>query len=157
MQSSYWLNKRNPAKFPLPLQEVLAFQPTNGRATLFFMNMGQRIKEKRLAAKLSQEALADLMGVSRETIRLWESNKTAPARKKMEELASNLNASVQELEFGAQKSGARQISPQAAVIGSLWERLTEEKKREVFAMLVVEAKAPSDDYVGFYLPVPEKN
>jgi len=42
------------------------------------MDIGTKIKEARLAAKLTQEQVADELGVSRQTISNWENGKTYP-------------------------------------------------------------------------------
>lgn len=40
--------------------------------------IGERIKQSRAAAGLSQEALAQLVGVSRQTVSNWERSRTTP-------------------------------------------------------------------------------
>lgn len=42
------------------------------------MTLGERIKECRQNAKLSQEKVAELVGVSRQAVTKWETNQTAP-------------------------------------------------------------------------------
>lgn len=42
------------------------------------MDIGLKIKEARLAAQLTQEQVAESLGVSRQTISNWENNKTYP-------------------------------------------------------------------------------
>ena len=42
------------------------------------MDIGKRIQEARLNAKLTQENAAEALGVSRQTISNWENEKTYP-------------------------------------------------------------------------------
>lgn len=61
--------------------------------------MENTIKEKRKAAGLSQEALAKICGVSRQTINAIENNKYDPTLGLAFELARELKTTVDEL-FG---------------------------------------------------------
>lgn len=45
------------------------------------MALGDRIKECRQAAHLSQEKVAELLGVSRQAVTKWEANQSAPNKK----------------------------------------------------------------------------
>ncbi len=42
------------------------------------MDIGSKIKEARLAAQMTQEAVADALGVNRQTVSSWENSKTYP-------------------------------------------------------------------------------
>lgn len=42
------------------------------------MDIGTKIKEARIAAQLTQEQVAESLGVSRQTMSNWENNKTYP-------------------------------------------------------------------------------
>lgn len=42
------------------------------------MDIGRKIKEARLKAKLTQEQVTEVLGVSRQTISNWENEKTFP-------------------------------------------------------------------------------
>ena len=46
------------------------------------MNLGEKIKERRKQAGLSQEQLAERLNVSRQAITKWETNKGIPLFKK---------------------------------------------------------------------------
>lgn len=54
------------------------------------MNIGERIKEARKNMKMTQEQLAELIGVSFQTISSWEKGDYLPAMDKLEILASSL-------------------------------------------------------------------
>lgn len=55
------------------------------------VTIGDRIKEARLKAKLSQTELADLIGVAQNTLSAYEAGRRIPTLKKMDELAKHLD------------------------------------------------------------------
>lgn len=61
------------------------------------MNLGKNIIEGRKEAKISQEALAELMGVSRQTISNWELEETYPTSDQLVKLAKIFKKSTDEL------------------------------------------------------------
>ena len=50
------------------------------------MSLGEKIREQRKQAGLSQEQLADILGVSRQSISKWESDIAYPETDKLIEL-----------------------------------------------------------------------
>lgn len=58
------------------------------------MTLGARIKECRLKAKLSQEKVAELVGVSRQAVTKWESDQSAPNTENLFKLAEILGTTV---------------------------------------------------------------
>jgi len=58
-----------------------------------------KVKELRLAAKLTQEELSRQIGVDRSTIAYWESNASMPRAEVLPMLADALNCSIDAL-FG---------------------------------------------------------
>ncbi|MDD2794639.1 helix-turn-helix domain-containing protein [Acidocella sp.] len=56
--------------------------------------VGDRIRTRRIAANMTQDVLAALLGVSRSAIAQWESNRTGQVRDHMERLAKVLKTSV---------------------------------------------------------------
>lgn len=58
------------------------------------MTVGQRIAQKRKEAGLSQEALGELLGVSRQAIYKWESDSTLPEIEKLVALSRIFSVSV---------------------------------------------------------------
>ncbi len=64
------------------------------------MTFGQRISSLRKEAGLSQEALAEQLGVSRQAIGKWESGNSLPSIENLKELAVCLNVSVDEILSG---------------------------------------------------------
>ncbi len=61
------------------------------------MDFGKQIYEMRKKANLSQEQLAEKVGVSRQTISKWELGETAPDIKQAQKLSQIFNVSLDEL------------------------------------------------------------
>lgn len=59
------------------------------------MSLGDRIREKRKAAKLTLQQLGDVFGITRSSVSDWESGKTRPDQAKLVKLADVLNTSVE--------------------------------------------------------------
>jgi len=59
-----------------------------------------RIKEARIALRISQTRLAELVGVDQSSIALWETGKTKPRQEKLVELAGVLYLTPEFLMFG---------------------------------------------------------
>lgn len=61
------------------------------------MKLGENIREKRKALKLSQEYIAEQLGVSRQAVSKWETGQTEPTAKNLVELAQLFGVTVSEL------------------------------------------------------------
>lgn len=61
------------------------------------MNIGQKLKENRTAANISQEELAKILGVSRQTVSSWENNRSYPDIGSMIKLSDLYGTSLDEL------------------------------------------------------------
>lgn len=61
------------------------------------MSLGKNILTLRKASKLSQECLAEKVGVTRQTISNWELDETSPNPEQLKLLSKTLNVSVDEL------------------------------------------------------------
>ena len=61
------------------------------------MNLGENILKLRKDSKLSQELLAEKIGVSRQTISNWELGETTPNPQQLKLLSKTLNVSIDEL------------------------------------------------------------
>lgn len=59
--------------------------------------IGERIKQRRAAAGLSQEALAQLVGVSRQTVSNWERSRTTPDAYALKRIAEACGTTVDSL------------------------------------------------------------
>ena len=62
-----------------------------------YMNIGQNILNLRKSANLSQEQLAEKMGVTRQTISNWELDESSPDLKQGRELSKIFNVSLDDL------------------------------------------------------------
>lgn len=62
------------------------------------MFSASKLKEHRLAKKLSQTAIAHELGVTRATLSAWETGKTVPNKKHLQELAQLLHIKASELQ-----------------------------------------------------------
>lgn len=58
------------------------------------MTMGEKIRDARKASKLSQEEMAELVGVARGAVSSWENGKKTPGGKNLEKIASALGVST---------------------------------------------------------------
>ena len=61
------------------------------------MNLGNKITKLRKKEKISQEILAEKIGVTRQTISNWELNETQPNPEQLKLLSKALNVSVDDL------------------------------------------------------------
>lgn len=61
------------------------------------MTLGEKIKAQRKRAGLSQEKLADLVGVSRQAVTKWEANQSAPSTDNLISLAGLIQIPLDEL------------------------------------------------------------
>ena len=61
------------------------------------MTLGEKIKEQRTAHGLSQETLAEAMGVSRQAVTKWEADQSSPSSEKLIALAKLFHISLDEL------------------------------------------------------------
>lgn len=76
------------------------------------MSLGDRIKECRQSTKMSQEKLAEIIGVSRQAVTKWETNLTAPSTENLFKLAEIFGTTVDMLigsDVSEKQSSAEQI------------------------------------------------
>ncbi len=90
------------------------------------MDIGQKLKNARLARGLTQEAVAENLGLSRQTISNWENNKTYPDIISIIGLSDLYSITLDELLKGDKK-----------VIEHLEESTNTVKARQKFAKLVL--------------------
>ncbi|UOK17051.1 repressor protein [Bordetella phage vB_BaM-IFTN3] len=90
----------------LVMQEIPAMTQDNLVVNLARMStIHQRIKQLREQRQLSMEQLAELVGVSWQTVQQWENGKTAPKRARLEAVAKALMTTVEYLAMGASSEG----------------------------------------------------
>ena len=61
------------------------------------MALGDRIKEYRQKSGMSQEKIAEFVGVSRQAVTKWEANQTAPSTENLFKLAEIFGIKVDDL------------------------------------------------------------
>lgn len=74
------------------------------------MNLGERLYELRKAKGLSQESVADILGVTRQTVSKWETNQTTPDFDKILPLCKLYEITTDELLTGEKSTAAEQES-----------------------------------------------
>ncbi|WP_422537007.1 XRE family transcriptional regulator [Bartonella apis] len=80
--------------------------------------MKERIKNSRIAAKMTQEELAKAVGKTRNAVAQWESGAVHPRPNTLEDIAGALNVSIDWLLLGNKNAGeydSRQISGRPAI------------------------------------------
>ena len=91
------------------------------------MSLGERIKEQRKNCNLSQEKLAELVGVSRQAVTKWETDQSAPSTEKLFKLAEIFGTSVDLLI----KNNEQSIPTPAEQIYYMY-KMEQEQKRAAF-------------------------
>lgn len=67
------------------------------------MSQGERIREARQAKGLTQQDLADALGVQRAAVSQWEKDQTSPTNDKLAKLSEMLSVDVQHLVTGTRR------------------------------------------------------
>ena len=114
------------------------------------MSLGERIKEQRKNCGMSQEKLAELVGVSRQAVTKWETDQSAPSTEKLFKLAEIFGTSVDLLIKADEKSTA---TP-AEQIYYMYKMEQEQKRAEFKAKLkknVLVALCITAGYFLFFL------
>ena len=114
------------------------------------MTLGERIKEQRKSCGLSQEKLAELVGVSRQAVTKWETDQSAPSTEKLFKLAEIFGTTVDLLI----KSEATPTQSPAEQIYFMYKMEQEQKRAEFKAKLkknVTVALCITAGYFLFYL------
>ncbi len=97
------------------------------------MEIGDRIKDARERAGLTQTQLAEKVGVRYQSVQQWEAGATSPARAKMVKIAAALGVTVAFIEYGmdavAEEAAVYAITDEAREIAQAWNALPEAKRR----------------------------
>ena len=105
------------------------------------MNPGDRIRQLRLAKKLTLEELGDRVGVGKSTVRKWETGAIANMRRdKIAKLADALDTTVSDImgieeEHLLQPVTSDSLSPTERRLVSAWRQADEKDRRIVAATL----------------------
>jgi transcriptional regulator with XRE-family HTH domain len=94
------------------------------------MDFGEQIKIYRKINNLSQQDIADLLGVTKQTISGWEKGKFSPPLSFVYEIAEKLNVSVNWL-LGAEQKGTIESpkDPNLAIVYDAWDSMTDADKQ----------------------------
>ena len=100
------------------------------------MTLGERIKEQRVGNGLSQEKVAELVGVSRQAVTKWESGQSAPSTENLFKLAEIFGTTV---DFLLADGEAEERPGVAEQMAAFWEaenlRRARERRRNVYFVL----------------------
>ena len=112
------------------------------------MTMGEKIRQLRKEKGLTQDALAEALGISRQAVAKWESGQSAPATENLLKLANLLEAPLEEL-AGPKEQPAACLEEYARL------KLEQERKRQA-AKSVLQAQlrgaaAIAAGYLAVYL------
>ena len=88
------------------------------------MEIGQKLKEKRTALGLSQEQLAEQLGITRQTVANWEKGKTSPDIASVQKLSALYSVSLDEL-LKEDTSMRKHVEESAALPRKYWNMLFE--------------------------------
>ena len=88
------------------------------------MTLGERIKQCRQDAAMSQEKLAELLGVSRQAVTKWESDQSAPSTENLFKLADLFHTTVDSLVHPERESYAVP-PPKVIIVRDAPEKTTE--------------------------------
>ena len=86
------------------------------------MKIGEKLKEKRTSAGLSQEALSERIGVSRQTISSWENDRSYPDIGSILKLSDLYSLSLDEL-LKEDEGMRKHVEKTAVLTDKLWNSL----------------------------------
>ena len=96
------------------------------------MGTGDRIREGRVAKGLSQQSVADLIGVSRPAVTQWEQDKIVPDRGNLRKLANTLGVSELWLLEGIGDAEGQALMPvQGEVAAGVWRETNDTESRSI--------------------------
>ena len=95
------------------------------------MTLGERIRERRTAKRLTLQQVGDTFGINRASVSDWENNKTRPDLDRLVELARVLGTSTDFLLTGRQSEAATPDWPFPDIEPSRWAQLPERVKGKI--------------------------
>lgn len=110
------------------------------------MKIGERIRQLRTEKKLSQEALAGELGISRQAVAKWESGDSTPSAKNLIQLCNLFHLSLDELMSGCSVEGQQRYRVKAAplllLVSALFVAI-------LFIILVCQDRALPEHLIGY--------
>ena len=112
------------------------------------MSLGERIYKLRTEKNLSQDMLAEMLEVSRQSVSKWENNNTVPDLEKLLKLSEIFDVSLDELVKGEEKvhtDSKQEIVPEMEVINrevpkaekSVWENFPLKKVTGIIGIIIL--------------------
>lgn len=116
------------------------------------MTLGERIKACRQAAGLSQEMVADRVGVSRQAVTKWEADQSAPSAEHLLQLAQLFGTTAELLPHsGDGDAGAAALARQVCTLLQREEENKRRQKRRARSTKLLAALAVAGGYLLLYL------
>lgn len=85
------------------LRKYLRSSPARQENALVRQTLGERIRDRRMKCRMTQEFVAESLGVSRQAVSKWESGASDPSTSNLIALAKLLNVPVESFISGAEK------------------------------------------------------
>lgn len=101
------------------------------------MAIGQNIADLRKAQSLTQRDLAEKLGVSQSHVARWESERSQPRKKALEDIADALEVSVEEILAGGKESLKIALDIEDGELLTLLKELKNLSDQEVEALKTV--------------------
>jgi len=95
------------------------------------MSLGERIRARRTAKRLTLQQVGDTFGINRASVSDWENNKTRPDLDRLVELARTLGTTTDFLLTGRQNDTAAPDWPFTDIDPSRWALLPERVKGKI--------------------------
>ncbi len=93
------------------------------------MALGERIKKCRQSAGMSQEKVAELVGVSRQAVTKWEANQSAPNTENLFKLAGIFGTTV-DLLLAPDEGDNQTPAEKLHLISASWRRIRRPRQRK---------------------------
>ena len=114
------------------------------------MALGERIKECRQQANLSQEKVAELVGVSRQAVTKWEANQSAPSTDNLFKLAEIFGTSV-DLLLSSGNVKEKSIAEQVIELYKAEEQKKRDEKKQMWKRRIGRTGLTFLTYFLFYM------
>jgi transcriptional regulator with XRE-family HTH domain len=98
---------------------------------LYHMSLGERIRERRAAKRLTLQQVGDTFGINRASVSDWENNKTRPDLDRLVELARVLGTTTDFLLTGRPAAAALPEWPFVDIEPSRWAALPDRVKGKI--------------------------
>lgn len=108
------------------------------------MSLGERIRERRTAKRLTLQQVGDTFGINRASVSDWENNKTRPDLDRLVELARVLGTSTDFLLTGRQTTTTVPEWPFQDIEPSRWAALPDRVKGKIEGRVLAQVEEWED-------------